>query len=222
MDIDGIKLLQEPVIAFWGFNHFVVIEGVGRHKVFINDPSQGQVSVSLEDFDKHFTGVVLSITPTVAAVKLPSSPVLKTIVKEWLADFKSVLIFLLISLLMVVSSPLLNSLLNNVLIDQGIISGRIDWIPYIAGFSVAVSLMLGFSIFLQKWNQFKVCVHASLLKTSQIIQHTLKLPLLFFALRQKSEIISLLSRTEGAVHTFFKNSVNFAVGLIGVLFVCFS
>ncbi|WP_369228077.1 NHLP family bacteriocin export ABC transporter peptidase/permease/ATPase subunit [Streptomyces sp. R39] len=56
-----------PVILFWEFNHFVVLEGFGRRYgkdvVHLNDPAQGHRTVSAAEFDGCFTGVALDLRP---------------------------------------------------------------------------------------------------------------------------------------------------------------
>ena len=63
MEVAALQALRGPTIVFWNFNHFVVVEGFYRQRVYINDPASGPRTVSLEEFSKAFTGVVLVMEP---------------------------------------------------------------------------------------------------------------------------------------------------------------
>lgn len=52
-----------PCIIHWNFNHFVVLDGFKGNKAIINDPAGGIKSVSMEEFDRAFTGICLIIEP---------------------------------------------------------------------------------------------------------------------------------------------------------------
>lgn len=52
-----------PCIIHWNFNHFVVLDGFKGNKAYLNDPARGAYSVSMEAFDKSFTGVCLMFEP---------------------------------------------------------------------------------------------------------------------------------------------------------------
>ena len=54
---------QFPCVIFWGFNHFLVLEGFDQSHAFLSDPAQGRVRVLMEEFLDHFTGVVLEFSP---------------------------------------------------------------------------------------------------------------------------------------------------------------
>ncbi|MBR5338075.1 MAG: NHLP family bacteriocin export ABC transporter peptidase/permease/ATPase subunit [Lachnospiraceae bacterium] len=55
--------VEYPCIIHWNFNHFVVLNGYKGNTVYINDPAQGEIKVTMEELDKSFTGICLRITP---------------------------------------------------------------------------------------------------------------------------------------------------------------
>ena len=52
-----------PCIVFWGFNHFLVVEGFQGETVHLSDPAQGRYKVDFEEFSTNYTGIVLQIEP---------------------------------------------------------------------------------------------------------------------------------------------------------------
>ena len=52
-----------PCVVFWGFNHFLVVEGFDSHHAFLSDPAEGRVRVEMDVFLDNFTGVVLEFEP---------------------------------------------------------------------------------------------------------------------------------------------------------------
>ena len=63
MDLAALRQQQFPLILFWEFNHFVVLEGFRGQRVALNDPASGPRWVSKETFNAGFTGVVLQLRP---------------------------------------------------------------------------------------------------------------------------------------------------------------
>ena len=62
----GLKTLQSvalPAVVFWNFNHFLVLEGVDEQRYWINDPATGRRCIELEEFDRCYTGVVITMQP---------------------------------------------------------------------------------------------------------------------------------------------------------------
>ncbi|MCY3821634.1 MAG: cysteine peptidase family C39 domain-containing protein [Gammaproteobacteria bacterium] len=56
---EALKKLQLPLIVFWQFSHFLVVEGVDDRYFYLNDPATGRRRLSAEEFDKGYSGIVL-------------------------------------------------------------------------------------------------------------------------------------------------------------------
>ncbi|MBQ8913504.1 MAG: NHLP family bacteriocin export ABC transporter peptidase/permease/ATPase, partial [Lachnospiraceae bacterium] len=52
-----------PCIIHWGFNHFVLLKGFKGDKAYLNDPAKGNTIVTMEEFDREFTGICLIFEP---------------------------------------------------------------------------------------------------------------------------------------------------------------
>ncbi len=53
-----------PCIIFWQYNHFLILEGIGRNdRFFLADPAGGKYSVSKDEFDENYSGIILTGSP---------------------------------------------------------------------------------------------------------------------------------------------------------------
>lgn len=58
-EIESLRDRPLPLILFWEFNHFVILEGHDARNFYINDPSSGRRRLSSEQFGKSYTGIAL-------------------------------------------------------------------------------------------------------------------------------------------------------------------
>ncbi len=56
---EQLKKLELPLILFWQFSHFVVLDGFDGRYFYLNDPSTGRRRVSAEEFNKGYSGIAL-------------------------------------------------------------------------------------------------------------------------------------------------------------------
>ena len=52
-----------PMILFWEFRHFVVLERIANDRYYLNDPAQGHRIVNANTFNRNFTGIGLVLVP---------------------------------------------------------------------------------------------------------------------------------------------------------------
>ena len=87
----GLSALQTvplPAVVFWNFNHFLVLDGIEADRFWINDPATGRRSVDLEEFDRCYTGVVLTMEPGEAFVRSEKRPGALQELLQWLGQSK--------------------------------------------------------------------------------------------------------------------------------------
>jgi ATP-binding cassette subfamily B protein RaxB len=80
VELAALQKVQAPAILHWDLNHFVVLRSVSSKAAIIHDPALGVRKLPLSEVSKHFTGVVLELSPaaafrpieTKAAVRLSS------------------------------------------------------------------------------------------------------------------------------------------------------
>ena len=63
VEMTHLPELAMPCVLHWDLNHFVVLTEVRRGVAVIHDPARGARRVPLAEVSKHFTGVVLELTP---------------------------------------------------------------------------------------------------------------------------------------------------------------
>ena len=56
---DQLKLLPLPLILFWQFSHFLVLEGIDDDNFYLNDPATGRRTLSADEFVRSFSGIAL-------------------------------------------------------------------------------------------------------------------------------------------------------------------
>src|SRR5215475_6021973 len=62
-DLGALKDTAYPYVVHWRFSHFLVVEGCRRGRVYLNDPATGRRSVPFEEFDRSYTGIVMTFEP---------------------------------------------------------------------------------------------------------------------------------------------------------------
>jgi ABC-type bacteriocin/lantibiotic exporter with double-glycine peptidase domain len=65
LDPADFQYVPLPAIVHWSFKHFMIVERWSPKRVEIIDPATGRRRLTADEFDAHFTGVVLTFEPGV-------------------------------------------------------------------------------------------------------------------------------------------------------------
>jgi len=196
IELDEIEKLSSPVIVFWEYNHFLVLEGVKKDKVFLNDPATGSRSMSREEFKRGFTGIVLKFTPASEFVKKgkPRS-ILKDVLLK-LTSAKSSLILLFVTTFLLLLPGLALPAFIRFFVDQVIAAQIFSWYSQIT-LGLFFAFFYGAAvIMLQQFVSNRLESKLSIDFSSAFFKHVLKLPIAFYAARFSGEIVQRILANE--------------------------
>ena len=191
--LEILKTIPSPYIIFWNFNHFVVVEGFGKKCVYLNDPATGPRTVSLEEFDRAYTGVILVMEPGPSFQKGGKKRnTVAALVSRLRYSWGTILFSLFAGFLLTVPR-LAVSAFSQVFVDEILVSQRQDWIqPLVLGM-VLTAVLRGILASLRLTYLRNLMLKLSVTMSGQFVWHILRLPVGFYAQRFAGEISSRLS-----------------------------
>ena len=193
---DVLRKKEYPLILFWEFNHFVVMEGVEDDTVYLNDPALGRRTVPWAEFLTSYTGVYLNIRPgqEFQPEGRPYS-VVKVIAEKLAEDKWAVLFMLLLGLCMIVPG-LAVPVMNQIFIDDIFSMKHPEWTQKLFLAMAAAALLSGAmtamrATVLTFWQK-----KLTLADSSSFFWHVLRLPMAFFQQRFAADVASRIQYNE--------------------------
>jgi NHLM bacteriocin system ABC transporter peptidase/ATP-binding protein len=177
-----------PVIVFWNFNHFLVVEGFGWGKVYLNDPATGRRIVSDEEFDRSFTGVALTFERTGAFRPGGETQRWLRLLGSRLVGTRSSLTFVVLATLALVVPGIVTAVFSRVFIDTILVEGMKRWLKPLLMIMAATACFSALGTFLQERALLRLEIRLSITSSAEFLWHVLRLPIEFFAQRFPGEI----------------------------------
>ncbi len=222
ISLEALPKQQFPVIAYWDFAHFLVIEGTSKDGVFVNDPARGRAIVPWDEADGSFTGLILRIKPTAQFTKggVAPSP-LKSI--AWrIRGMSSGIGYLVIGGVVAAVPALLGPLALQAFVQQYLLAGLQEW----AGIALLImTASLGLGMLLGVWQSIvsRKLTQAMTVREAQIlVRRALRLPISFYAQRYPGEVAARLQLIDSVSHIVAGTIVPATVGFITSLVVAFA
>lgn len=189
----NLKGLSPPYIVFWNFNHFVVVEGFGINRVYLNDPATGRRTVSRSEFSRAYTGIVLVMEPGSSFKQGGSTRNTAASLSSRLAASRGTLLFCILAGLLLTVPRLAVPAFSQVFVDEILISNRQDWLrPLIIGM-LLTAIVRGMLARLRLTYLRGLMVKLSVAMSGQFLWHILRLPVGFYTQRYAGEISSRVS-----------------------------
>ena len=218
---DALQGFELPFIAHWEGYHYIVVYGISKEHVWVADPGPGFRKLTVEEFEKGWSGTCLIFSPTadMAQIAVGRSPWVRFI--SYLGPYRKILGYLflatfVIQLLGVVPPVIVQNILDRVIVHEdfsllhllliGLISMQV--------FSQLTTVMRGFlSNFMVRNLDFAMMSH--------FLRHTLSLPMKFFATRRTGDIFARFQENMKIRAFLTESTVTTALNLL-MVFIYFT
>ncbi|MGF1518963.1 MAG: NHLP family bacteriocin export ABC transporter peptidase/permease/ATPase subunit [Nodosilinea sp.] len=218
VSLEAVQQLERPYIVFWNFNHFLVVEGFHRQKVYLNDPATGPRTVSLDEFSEGFTGVVLTFTPDAEFKAGGQKRDLVRSLRFRLRGSFRALAFCLLTGLLLVLPGLAMPAFSQVFVDQVLIQGRSSWLrPLLLGMLIT-SILTGLLTRLQLQILRRLRIKLAMGMSSGFLWHILHLPVSFYDQRFAGEISNRIKLNDRLASLLSGELATTAISCVMVVF----
>ena len=219
MELDALKESASfPCIIHWEFDHFVVLDGFRGGRAVINDPARGIVKVPMEQFDRAFTGVVITFSP--AEGFFPSGKRKSTLAfaRRRLRGAGPAAAFVALTTVISYLFDVINPAMSRVFFDR-LLSGRNpDWLrPFIGLMALLCAVQL-----IVEWARtvysLKINGKLAVVGSTSFMWKVLGLPMDFFSQRMAGDILQRQSTNAAIAGTLVQTIAPLLLNTVMMVF----
>ncbi|MGZ3241657.1 MAG: ABC transporter transmembrane domain-containing protein, partial [Burkholderiaceae bacterium] len=187
---EALQGFELPFIAHWEGYHYIIVYGVSKEKVWVADPAIGFKKMTIEEFERGWSGTCLVFTPGQNMVQMAAerSPWIRFV--AYLKPYKKILgqLFLatfVIQMLGLVPPMIIQNILDGVIVHQNV--GLLHLL--ITGLIIS-------NVFTQLMSTIRAYLANYMVRNldftmmSSFFKHTMSLPFSFFAKRKTGDILA--------------------------------
>lgn len=219
----GLKFLTLPVIIHWNFNHFVVFCGMNekKGKVYLNDPARGRVTVTMEEFDRSFTGIALEFKPSKDFKPEGKPKSVWSFARKCLRGAMVPFVLVVLLSLAVYAIDMTTPIFSRIFIDNLLSGKNPEWLyPFLGIMVVILALQVLIGI-VRSVYWLKIEGKFALTSSAEFMWHVLRLPLEFFSQRYTGDVVSRQESTASVALTLIQKIAPMFISVASLFFYLF-
>jgi NHLM bacteriocin system ABC transporter peptidase/ATP-binding protein len=214
---DGLSTRQPPFVVFWEWNHFLVVEGFGRGKVYLNDPAGGRRTIGFEEFQRGYSGIAFTFEPGPQFVRQGKRRSALVGLARRLRASKTALVFVILAGMAMAIPNLVSAAFQRVFIDEILVEGHHDWLkPLLWAMALTAALRLAAAA-LEQIYLTRLEVRLTLVESIGFMWHVLRLPVAFFQHRWTGDVVGRALSTGRVARLISGELATTAVSLLTLL-----
>jgi ATP-binding cassette subfamily B protein RaxB len=218
-EMEHLPQLQLPCVLHWDLNHFVVLADVRHGKAVIHDPARGVRRLTMDEVSRHFTGVVLELTP--AADFRPRVERQSVTLRQLLGrvtGLKRSLLQIFALALALEGFMLLSPFFMQWVVDSVLVTADRDLLVTLGiGFALLVFIQVGTGA-IRSWAVLYLSATLNLQWLANVFAHLMRLPVAWFEKRHTGDVMSRFGAVQQIQQTLTTSFIEVVLdGLLVVL-----
>jgi len=200
--LEAVKNLDSfPCIIHWNLNHFVVLCGFRGKCAYINDPARGSVKVTMDEFDKAFTGIVLGFAPAEGFQPDGRRTSTLAFARKRLSGAGAAMVFVMLTSIIGYVFTLLNPAFSRFFMDRLLTGENSELLTPFIALVAAVSLLQVFVAAIRAVYSLKINGKMAVVGSGSFMWKVLHLPMEFFSQRFAGDIQMRIDMNESVAET---------------------
>ncbi len=218
---ESLRGFELPLVVHWEGYHYVVVYGISRRLVWIADPAVGFRKLSVEEFERGWSGTCLVFTPGRNLAELDASRSPWVRFAGYLKPYRRILAHLflatfVIQVLGIVPPVIIQNVLDGVIVHQNVNLLHLLVVGLVVS-SLFTQIITAIRAFLANF----MMRNMDFAMMSQFLRHTLSLPLGFFASRKTGDIFARFQENQ-TIRAFLTESTVTTMLNLMMVFVYFT
>ena len=185
--VHQLRKLPLPLVLFWEFNHFLILEGFDRQRFYLNDPSTGRRKLSAEEFGSSFSGIVLQFNPGPEFQRGGVRPNILQRIPLWLPGARGALTYAIACGLMLAVLALVTPAALGIFVDR-VLGENEPWGMLVAGVMAAAAILVYGLTWLKQRCLQRLAIRISVIFGNRCLSQLLRLPVEYFNHRFVGEL----------------------------------
>jgi subfamily B ATP-binding cassette protein HlyB/CyaB len=177
-----------PFIVHWEGYHYVVVYGVSKRQVWVADPAVGFKKLSVEEFERGWSGTCLVFTPGESMVQLAASRSPWVRFAGYLKPYKKILMHLFLATFVIQVLGLVPPLIIQNILDGVIVHQNVSLLHLLITGLIISSLFTQLMVTIRAYLANFMVRNMDFAMMSHFFKHTMSLPFSFFAKRKTGDI----------------------------------
>ncbi len=211
--------LQLPCVLHWDLNHFVVLTQVRHGTAVIHDPARGIRHMALDEVSRHFTGVVLEVSPeTDFRPRVERQSVTLRQLLGHVTGLRRSLVQIFVLALALEGFLLLSPFFMQWVVDGVLVGADRDLLVTLGiGFGFLVLLQVATGA-IRSWAVLYLSSTLNLQWLSNVFAHLMRLPVAWFEKRHTGDVLSRFGAVQQIQQTLTTSFIEVVLdGLMVVL-----